>query len=307
MDLRSIELFVDVMKHSSFANVARIRNVDPSLVSRTIKKLELELGFRLFQRTTRRLAPTEAGQSYFNQVNELVDGLLVAGEQASDLSNQPIGTLRVTSCTSFGQKMLVPILSIMRKKYPKLAMELILTDNQIDIVEQKINVAIRFGKKKPSADFVYTELAPRAFKVCASPEFVKMNNITDDPNCISELDCLRFSLPGYRDYWKFRQPNREEFKVPVSGNILISHGMTMTASAVANLGIALLPDWLCRDEIANGQLIDLFPEYECAASDFDTSMWLVYPANNYIPLKLSVFVDCLREQVPEIIADGKWS
>ncbi|MBV1910233.1 MAG: LysR family transcriptional regulator [Kangiellaceae bacterium] len=303
MDLRSIQLFVDVMKNDSFANVARIRNVDPSSVSRTIRNLEQRLGFRLFQRTTRRLAPTEAGQSYFNQVNDLVDALLVAGDQALALSNQPIGTLRVTACTSFGQKMLVPVLPIMKKRYPKLAIELVLTDNQIDIVEQKIDVAIRFGKKA-TGDFVYSELAPRIFKVCAGAEFVERNNITDDPHCISQLDCLRFSIPGYRDYWKFRKPNKKEIKVAVSGNFLISHGMTMTASAVANLGIALLPDWLCRDEIANGQLIDLFPEYECAAADFDTSTWLVYPSNDYMPLKLSVFIDCLKEQIPELIANG---
>ena len=271
MDLTSIQLFIDVMKHSSFANVARIRNIDPSSVSRTIRKLENNLGFRLFQRTTRKLAPTEAGQAYFNQVNELVEALLKAGEQALDLSSQPIGTLKVTACTSFGQKMLVPVLPIMKKKYPKLSIELLLTDNQVDIVEQQIDVAIRFGKQTTN-DFVYTKLAPRTFKVCASPQFVKQNNLTADPNCISHLDCLRFSIPGYRDHWKFRRPNEEELKVPVSGNFLISHGMTMTASAVAGLGIALLPDWLCRDEIADGKLVDLFPDYECAASDFDTSI-----------------------------------
>jgi DNA-binding transcriptional LysR family regulator len=297
MDLTSIQLFVDVMKYQSFANVARVRNIDPSSVSRTIRKLEINLGFRLFQRTTRKLAPTEAGQAYFNQVNELVDALVVAGEQALDLSNQPVGTLRVTACTSFGQKMLVPILPIMKKKYPKLSIDLVLTDSQIDIVEQKIDVAVRFGSQ-PTGDFVYSKLAPRIFKVCASPEFVKNNPITDDPNCISTLDCLRFSIPGYKDYWKFRLPNKKEIKVPVSGNLLISHGMTMTASAVANLGIALLPDWLCRDEIASGKLIELFPEYDCAASDFDTYMWLVHPNKDYMPLKVSVFIDCFREQIP---------
>ncbi|WP_299074634.1 LysR family transcriptional regulator [uncultured Paraglaciecola sp.] len=302
MDLKSVQLFVDVMKHQSFANVARIRNIDPSSVSRTIRNLEFTLGFRLFQRTTRRLAPTEAGQAYFNQVNQLVEELLVAGEQALELSNQPVGTLRVAACTSFGQKMLVPIIPIMRQKYPKLALELVLSDNQIDIVEQKIDVAVRFGKQ-PTGELVYSKLAPRLFKVCASPEFVKANKITNDPNCISELECLRFSIAGYRDYWRFRKPGQKEIKVPVSGNLLISHGLTMTASTVASLGIALLPNWLCSDEIASGQLIDLFPEYECAASDFGTSAWLVYPSKDFIPLKLTVFMDCLKKLVPSMIAD----
>ncbi len=301
MTLSNIQLFVDVMQQKSFAKVARIRNVDPSSVSRSIRNLEIKLGFRLFQRTTRKLSPTEVGQSYFNQVKGLVNALAMAGEKALDLSNQPIGTLRVTACTSFGQKMLVPILPIMRNKYPKLAIELVLSDNQIDIVEQQIDVAIRFGKE-PAVDFVCSELAPRIFRVCASPDYIKTNKITDNPQCISDLDCLRFSLPGYRDYWKFRKPNRKEIRVPVSGHLLISHGMTMTASAVAGLGVALLPDWLCRDEIADGRLVNLFPDYECAAADFDTSMWLIYPSSDYLPLKLSVFIECLREQIPRLVS-----
>ncbi len=298
MNLNSIQLFVDVMKRKSFAEVARIKNIDPSSVSRSIHKLETKLGFRLFQRTTRKLAPTEAGKSYFNKVEGLVTAFAQAGEQALDLSNEPIGNLRVTACTSFGQKMLVPMLPVMRKKYPKLVIDLVLADNQIDIVEQQIDVAIRFGKR-PADDFICSELAPRKFVVCASPDFVKNNKVTENPESISELDCLRFSIPGYRDAWKFRHPHQKEISVPVSGHLLISHGMTMTACAVAGLGVALLPDWLCREELADGRLINLFPDYECAAADFDTSTWLVYPSRDYIPLKLSVFVDCLKQQIPE--------
>jgi DNA-binding transcriptional LysR family regulator len=298
MDLNNIQLFVDVVQRNSFAEVARMRNIDPSSVSRSIRKLETKLGFRLFQRTTRKLSPTEAGKSYFRQVEGLVGTILQAGEQALDLSNEPIGDLRVTACTSFGEKMLVPLLPVMRKKHPKLIIDLVLADNQVDIVEQQIDVAIRFGKK-PTDDFISKELAPRKFVVCASPAFIKSNNITDTPFCLSELECLRFSMPGYRDAWKFRQAHKEELVVQVKGHLLISHGMTMTASTVAGLGVSLLPDWLCREELANGSLVDLFPDYECAATDFDTSTWLVYPSRDYMPLKLSAFIDCLKNEIPE--------
>ena len=298
MDLNNIQLFVEVVKRNSFADVARMRNIDPSSVSRSIRKLETTLGFRLFQRTTRKLSPTEAGKAYFRQVEGLVATFLQAGEQALDLSNEPIGNLRVAACTSFGQKKLAPLLPKMRKKYPKLVIDLVLADNQIDIVEQQIDVAIRFGKQ-PADDFICKELAPRKFKVCASPDFIKNNSITTTPSCLSELECLRFSMPGYRDIWKFRQPHKKDLSVPVDGHLLISHGMTMTASAMAGLGVALLPDWLCIDEIANGSLVELFPNYECAAADFDTSAWLVYPSRDYMPLKLSAFIECLKSEVPE--------
>jgi DNA-binding transcriptional LysR family regulator len=298
MDLNNIQLFVDVVQRNSFAEVARMRNIDPSSVSRSIRKLETKLGFRLFQRTTRKLSPTEAGKSYFRQVEGLVGTILQAGEQALDLSNEPIGNLRVAACTSFGEKMLVPLLPVMRKKYPKLVIELVLSDKQVDIVEQQIDVAIRFGKR-PADDFICKELAPRKFKVCASPAFIRTNNISANPSCLSELECLRFSMPGYRDAWKFRHAQHKDLAVPVSGHLLISHGMTMTASTVAGLGVSLLPDWLCRDELADGSLVNLFPDYECAATDFDTSTWLVYPSRDYMPLKLSAFIDCLKSEIPE--------
>jgi DNA-binding transcriptional LysR family regulator len=298
MDLNSIQLFVDVMQKRSFAEVARIRNIDPSSVSRSIRKLETQLGFRLFQRTTRKLSPTEAGGSYYNKVEGLVAEFIQAGEIASDLSNQPIGNLRIAACTSFGQIVLVKVLPVMRKRFPKLSIELVLSDNQIDIVEQQIDAAIRFGKK-PSDDLISVELAPRTFSVCASPTYISNNHITDSPTCIEDLDCLRFSMSGYRDTWKFRHPNKADLHVPVTGHILISHGMTMTACTVAGLGVALLPDWACKNEIADGKLINLFPDYESAGVDFDTSTWLIYPSRSYMPLKLSVFIDCLKEQVPE--------
>ena len=298
MDLNNIQLFVEVVKRNSFAEVARIRNIDPSSVSRAIRKLETTLGFRLFQRTTRKLSPTEAGKSYFRQVEGLVATFLKVGEQALDLSNEPIGNLRVAACTSFGQKKLVPLLPVMRKKYPKLVIDLVLSDSQVDIVEQQIDVAIRFGNK-PADDLICKQLAPRNVAVCASPDFIKSNRITKNPTCLSELECLRFSIPGFREAWKFRQSNNKELVVPVTGHLLISHGLTMTASAVAGLGVALLPDWLCRDEIANGSLVNLFPDYECAAADFGTSAWLVYPSREYMPLKLSAFIDCLKNEVPE--------
>ncbi len=300
MDLNNIQLFVDVMQYRSFAEVARSRDLDPSSVSRSIANLEKNLGFRLFQRTTRKLAPTEAGNAYFLQVEGLVGAFVQAGEQALDLLKQPIGTLRVSACTSFGEKILAPLLPEITAKYPKLTIDLILADHQLDIVEQQIDLTIRFGAK-PKDEFVCSELAPRKFIVCASPNYSRINEVTDDPTCLKNLDCLRFSTNGYRDNWKFRHPNKKGFSIPISGHLLISHGMTMTACTVSGLGIAMIPDWLCRDEIADGRLVNLFPEYECAVTDFNTSAWLVYPSRDYMPLKLQVFIDFLKSKIHNFI------
>lgn len=296
MDIDSVRIFIDVMKQGSFAAVARHRDLDPSSVSRSISSLENELGFRLFQRTTRKLAPTEAGSSYFEQVEGLVGRFDLAGEAALDLVSSPTGSLRITACTSFGQRVLAPILPEFRSRYPELTIELCLVDHAVDIVEEKIDLAVRFGRR-PKGDFIVSRLVPRRFRVCASPDYVKRCGKPESPHALEQADCLLFSFPGYRSAWKFRRPGVAEFSVPVKGHLLMSHGITMTKCAVAGLGPALLPGWLCEREIAAGELLDLFPDYECAATDFDTSAWLVYPSRAYVPLKLTAFIDFLREKV----------
>ena len=138
MDLNNIRILSDVMKQGSFASVAKSHNIDPSSVSRTITNLEKELGFRLFQRTTRKLAPTEAGKLYFDLIKNTVIELEIAQEKAHDLINEPMGKLKVAACTSFGEKILAPFIVKLRKKYPELAIELLLDDRKIDLIDNQI-------------------------------------------------------------------------------------------------------------------------------------------------------------------------
>jgi len=296
MDFDSLRIYVDVMKQGSFAAVARQRDMDPSSISRSVAGLESELGFRLFQRTTRKLSPTEAGNAYYARVQSLIGEFDRAGEAAMDLVSLPTGTLRVTACTSFGQRVLAPILPKLRSQCPNLTIDLVLADHHVDMVEEQIDIAVRFGGR-PEGDFIARKLVPRRFHVCASPTYVKKYGKPSRPSDLEKLDCLLFSMPGYRSAWKFRDASGETTKVQVSGHLLVSHGVTMTACAVAGLGPSLLPDWLCRDEIDGGSLVELFPEYECTATEFDTAAWLIYPSHTYLPKKVHVFVDFLRTEI----------
>lgn len=296
MKLDAVNTFVDVMKLGSFAAVARHHDVDPSSVSRTIAGLEQELGFRLFLRTTRKLAPTEAGRIYFSRVERLLGEFEEAGQQALDLLNQPEGSVRLTACTSFGERVLAPLLPKLTQLYPKLSLDLLLTDRQVDLVAEQVDIAIRFGAQ-PAGNFVAVRLAPRRFRVCGSPGFAETIGHRLKPEDLKDLDCLLFPIPGYRDRWIFRRDGEAPFSVPVNGRLTISHGLTMTACTVAGLGPALLPDWLCRKELKEGTLVDLLPDYECAAAEFDSAAWLIYPSRDYVPLKLRVLVDFLKSEV----------
>jgi DNA-binding transcriptional LysR family regulator len=296
MQLDAVKIFVDVMKLGSFAAAARQRDLDPSSVSRAVAGLEGELGFRLFQRTKRKLAPTEAGNLYFAQVRSLVEELERAGQEALDLTARPSGLLRVTACTSFGQRVLAPLLPKLFATYPALALDLVLVDHQVDLVSDQIDLAIRFGSA-PGGDMTVTKLAQRSFKVCASPDYVQRHGPLNHPLELQQRDCVLFPLPGYRTQWLFRRGNEPSFPAPVKGRLLVSHGLTMTACAVASLGPALLPDWLCNEELETGTLVDLFPDYECAATEFETAAWLVHPSRSYVPTKVRAFIEFLETEV----------
>ncbi|MBD2249091.1 LysR family transcriptional regulator [Nostoc sp. FACHB-888] len=145
MDLENLRIFIEVARRGSFAAVARDHNIDPSSVSRVVASLEEELGIRLFQRTTRHLTLTESGNLYLCRVDALLDELEHARDEALAVSVGPIGTLRVTTSVAFGHKFLVPLLPEFRDLFPDLKLELLLTDTNLDLVSERVDLAIRLG------------------------------------------------------------------------------------------------------------------------------------------------------------------
>ena len=141
MDIESLRLCLEIARQGSFAAVARDRGLDPSSVSRMVAQLESRLGIRLFQRTTRRLAPTEAGDVFLSRIDGLIDELEHARDEAATISACPTGTLRLTASVAFGHTCLVPLLPAFRQKFPALRLELVLTDATLDLVAASADTA----------------------------------------------------------------------------------------------------------------------------------------------------------------------
>jgi len=292
-----LQLFVEVMRQGSFAAVARDRNLDPSSVSRAIANLEAELGIRLFQRTTRQLSPTEAGTTYFERVEPLVEEMQQAIDVATDISGQPKGTLRVTASVSFGLKCIVPLLPKFDSLYPDLTVDLWLTDAVVDLFAERMDVAVRLGFLTDST-LIATQLMQTHYSVCASPDYLKRSGQLEKPIEVENHNCLLFPLAGFRSRWIFKEKNGELSEVSVSGRTLISSGIALQHCAIAGMGLALLPNWLVAEELQAGTLINVFPNYEVTATGFNTAAWLVYPSRAYVPLKVRVFIDFLKTYAP---------
>jgi DNA-binding transcriptional LysR family regulator len=296
MDISVLQLFIEVFRQGSFAAVARDRNLDPSSVSRAIAGLEEELGIRLFQRTTRQLSPTEAGMTYFERVESLVEELQQATAIATDVSSNPTGILRVTASVSFGLKCIVPLLPEFSQLYPDLTVDLLLSDSIADLFAERIDVAIRLGLL-PDSTLIAQQLMPTPYSVCASSDYLKRSEQLKNPIDLAQHNCLLFPFAGFRSRWIFKDRRGELIEVPVVGRTLISSAIALQHCAIAGMGLALLPNWLIKEDVQAGTLINVFPDYEVTATDFSAAAWFVYPSRAYMPLKVRVFISFLKHLI----------
>ena len=293
MDISILQLFVEVMKQGSFAAVARERNIDPSSVSRAIAGLEAELGIRLFQRTTRKLSPTEAGTTYCERIEPLLEDMQQAVNIAGDMSGQPKGKLRLTASVSFSLKCIVPLLPKFNSLYPDLTVDLLMTDRIIDLVADRVDLAVRLGLLEDST-LIAQRLIKTHYVVCASPKYLQNAAPLNDPTDIANHNCLRFPLSGFSSQWIFKDSDGNISEVPVNGNTVISNAIALQNCAIAGMGLALLPNWLIADDLQTGALVNVLPNYAVTATNFNTAAWMVYPSRAYVPLKVRVFIDFFK-------------
>ena len=304
-DLASIETFVAVTRGGSFASRARELGVDPSSVSRTIAALEADLGVRLFDRTTRRLALTEAGRTYLDRVVAPLTEMSVAADAARDARDEPSGLLRVTASVAFGERWLMPRVASFREDHPRITLDLRLTDALLDIAgEGGIDVALRLGPRIEGA-LVATKLFDTRYHAVASPAYLEHAGRPTRPSDLARHQGIVFPYPGYRSRWRLRARGsdaavRGAKSVPSVDEVLpratltVSSALAIRRAALNGLGVALLADWTVADDLASGELVDLFPDHEASAADFDTAAWLVYPTRNYVPVRVRAFIDHLK-------------
>lgn len=295
METANIRTFVAVAQRMNFAAVAREQNVDPSSISRAVAAVEAELGVRLFQRTTRRMALTEAGSLFFARVLPLMEELDRTQDEVAAARIEPSGPLRLTASVAFGEMRLTPLLPAVHEAFPRLQFELLFTDDNLDLIADRVDLAIRLA---PSyrADIIGTKLLPTRYHVVASPKYLKHERAPQTPYDLATHSCLLYALPEFRSRWLFKR-NRAVIEVPVHGSFIFSSALVMRTAAVDGLGPALLADWQIAADLEAGRLVDLFPAYHATATTFDTAAWLLYPSRSYIPRKVRAMIEWLRENV----------
>ncbi|TLP69267.1 LysR family transcriptional regulator [Parasedimentitalea maritima] len=293
MDLSTLNTLLLVAQQGSLAGAARVLDLDPSSVSRTLATAEAELGLRIFQRSTRRLNLTEEGESYLTRIAPLVQELELANEEARAQRQHPVGPLRISASVAFGQVCMLPLLPQFRAELPGIQLDLHLSDLNVDLVGEGIDIAIRLAPA-PNGDLIGTRLKGARYHVCAAPEYLARGPAPNHPSDLAQVDCLRLSLPVYRSCWQFRDLQGAEVEVEVDGSLIISNPLALREAARLGLGPTLLADWLVADDLATGQLVDLFPNWQATATMFETGVWALYPSRSYLPARVRAGLDFFK-------------
>lgn len=296
MEIADLKTLLLVRDTGGFAAAARVLGLNPASVSRKVAEIEGGLGLRIFQRSTRRFSVTEVGETFLSRIAPLLDEFDAALGSAELLTAVPGGTLRMTTSVSFGHEVVLPLLDGFHTAYPGIKVELLLTDSNIDLVRDRIDLALRLAPA-PTGDLVSSRLLHARYRVIAAPQYLARYGRPAAPQDIASHNTLRFALPGFRDRWLFRDAKATVTEVPVDGWLVISNALSLRRAAIDGLGIAMLADWLVRDDIATGALQDLFPGFEVTATGFDAGVWALYPTKAYLPQRVRLMIDFIRQRI----------
>lgn len=295
MQTADLETLMHVVRHGSFAAAARELGVDPSSVSRAVAALETELGTRLFTRNTRHLALTEAGSLFTERLGAVLEELSQARSAAQDATGEIRGRLRVTTSNAFGARWLSPRLPAFCRLHPAIELDLVLSETPIDLIAERVDVALRVSNLRDSS-LVAVPLLKVRYHVVASPGWVRaQDRAPHTPADMANTPCLSFALLGFRDHWHFTPAAGGEAEVvAVRPRMVATNALMLRDSALAGVGPTLLADWMIADDLASGALVDLYPQHSVCTPNAPGTAWAVYPSRTHVPLKVRAFVDHLR-------------
>jgi len=288
--LTAMQVFVSVMDEGSQIAAAERLSLSRPVVSRYLAELEEWAGARLMHRTTRRLSLTTAGEELLprcRQVLEQVEEMKAAVPMAND---QPSGLLRITVSTSFGQSHLAAAIADYVKRYPAVQVDMLLVDHAVNLVEERIDLAVRISKEL-DPNLIARRLSACRSVICASPTYLKEKGVPQRPEQLSTRNCLTHAHYG-KSIWHLENAEAGQISVAVSGNISANDATSLLQAALADSGIAQLPTFLAAPFLRTGALQRVLPDYEPQ----QLTLFGVYISRKHMPATLRTMLDFLAER-----------
>jgi DNA-binding transcriptional LysR family regulator len=286
---REMEIFVRVVEMRSFSAAARHFGIGQPGISKTVVALEERLGVRLLVRSTRQLAPTEAGVAYYERATRALAEANEADAAAQGLGTGLEGRLRVCVPVTFARIHLVPKLATFLEAHPRLLLELVMDDRIIDLLEENIDVALRLGDLTDSA-LPARKLGESERIVMASPDYLARRGVPKTPADILAHDAVVYAQRVGGEEWLFRQ-GTSETSVQIQSRLNLTAAEGVRAAVLAGLGLTISSRWMFAPEIESGQVQQVLKEWPLPPMP----LWAVYPSGKLTSTKARAFVKWFEE------------
>lgn len=284
-------MFLAVIETGSFTGAAEKLGTSSGQASKLISRLETELGVRLLNRTTRSVAPTEAGRAYYDRLKPLVDEFDTLDLDIRNISQSPRGRLRLTSPLTFGTLELAPALNAFAGLYPDIELDVSFSDRVVNLVDEGFDLAVRVGRPGDSS-LIIRRLCAVRIVVVGAPGYLEEHSAPEAPPELERHCCIIDTNFREPNRWPFKGKNGEVGMASVAGRIRYSNAEACVQAAELGLGLACVPAFVAGDALRAGRLVRLLPEFETDPYD----VHVLYPHSRHLAAKVRLLVDFLSER-----------
>ena len=287
--------FIRIVESGSLSAAARQLDTTQATVSRRLQSLETLLGVRLLLRTTHAMKLTDDGERCYHHARRVIDSWLALEDEVGQAEDEPVGILRVRAPHAFGQEQLLPPLMQFLTRYPQLSIEWKLNDRSVDFLSDDIDCAIRVGAEvDPATVSVLLAEVPRS--VVASPALLAQFTVPAHPDDLSALPWVALSTFYHQHIELYKRGEKEPTRVAISPRLSTDSLYVARNTALMGLGIAAVSSWTVEEDIRQGRLVHLLPDWQPAP----LPVHLVYPWSRYYPARLRRFLEMMREIMPQM-------
>jgi DNA-binding transcriptional LysR family regulator len=284
---QEMRTFVGVIDAGSFVGAADALNMSKPAVSRYVGDLEARLGVRLLHRTTRKLSLTEEGEVFYARCLELLTSIDEAESEITRRSGTAIGSIRVNAPVTFGNLHLSSLWGQFKALHPQVTLDITLSDRVVDIVEEGYDLAVRIARL-PSSSLISRKLSSTRMVLCASPEYLRKAGMPGHPSEVANHAVLAYSYWSTKDEWEF-QGKDDHVSVRTRPFLHCNSGDTCRAGALQHQGIVLQPTFLIGQDLANGSLVEILPEFKSV----ELGIYVMYPTRKNVSPKVRLMIDFL--------------
>ncbi|MDN3222147.1 LysR family transcriptional regulator [Pseudomonas sp. NPDC087342] len=296
---QTMRVFIAVAQSGSFTAAADLLDTTTTNVSKAVSSLEARLQTRLINRTTRRLALTEAGHRYLQRCEKIVDEVREADEEAGTAQVMPVGRLKIHAMAAIGNHYVIDAIAKYRETHPSVMFDLTLTNRLPDLLEEGYDMSIVLARDLPDSGFVAQRLGITFSILCASPAYLKKRGTPELPDALAAHDCLRIVntvMPV--ENWAFEGPDGGVTVTIPESPIHVNTADAMTVAILSGMGIGIQPIASAVDGLRAGKLVRVLPDYHLE----ELNLFAIYPSRKFVDAKIRTWVEFLKDYIPGMLA-----